>query len=48
MRATPIAGIVQGNGAGPAIWAAVSSPMFKIMRQDGFYALKQGAISLQQ
>jgi len=46
--AAPIAGIRQGNGAGPSIWAAVSSPMFNIMHQDGFYALLQGAISLQQ
>ncbi len=46
--ATPIAGIGQGNGVGPAIWAAVSSPMFEIMCQDGFYALMQGAVSLQQ
>jgi len=41
-----IAGIGQGNGAGPLIWAAVSSPMFEVMRQDGFYALLMGAISL--
>jgi len=34
----PITGIGQGNGAGPHIWAAVSSPMFDIMRLDGFYA----------
>jgi len=33
---------------GPSIWVAVSSPMFDIMRQDGFYALLLGAISLQQ
>jgi len=33
----PIAGIGQGNGAGPHIWAAVSSPMFDIMHSDGFY-----------
>jgi len=46
--ATPIAGIGQGNGTGPAIWAVVSSPMFAIMQQEGFYALIQGAISLQQ
>jgi len=43
--ATPIAGIGQGNGAGPPIWAAVSSPMFEIMCQDGFYALLVGAMS---
>jgi len=34
----PIAGIGQGNGAGPHIWVAVSSPMFDIMRSDSFYA----------
>jgi len=34
----PIAGIDQGNGAGPHIWTAVSSHMFDIMRSDGFYA----------
>jgi len=32
----PVAGIGQGNGAGPAIWAAVSSPLFNIMQEDGF------------
>jgi len=42
---TPIAGIGQGNGASPSIWAAISSPMFGNMRQDGFYALLMGAIS---
>jgi len=42
---TPIAGIGQGNGARPSIWAAVSSQMFDIVRQDGFYALLTGAIS---
>jgi len=33
-----IAGIGQGNGAGPHIWAAVSSPMLNVMRSNGFYA----------
>jgi len=32
-------GIGQGNGTSPSIWAAVSSPMFDIMCQDGFYTL---------
>jgi len=45
---SPTAGIGQGNGAGPSIWAAVSSPMFDVMRQEGFYALLTGAISLAQ
>jgi len=34
----PIAGIGQGNGTRPQIWVAVSSPMFDIMRLEGFYA----------
>ncbi len=34
----PVAGIGQGNGVGPAIWAAVSSPLFTIMKEDGFLA----------
>ena len=29
-------GICQGNGAGPAIWAIVSSPLFECLRQRGF------------
>ncbi len=31
-----VAGIRQGNGTGPHIWAAVSTPLFSIMQQDGF------------
>jgi len=41
----PIAGIGQGNGTGPQIWAAVSSPLFDILRSEGFIALLIGAIS---
>jgi len=33
-----IAGIGQGNGAGPQIWAAISTVLFKVMREDGFFA----------
>jgi len=44
----PVAGISQGNGAGLPIWAAVSSPMFDVMRQEGFYTLLMGSISHQQ
>ena len=29
-------GCGQGNGYGPAIWAAISSPLLKIMREKGF------------
>jgi len=34
----PTVCIGQGNGAGPQIWAAVSLPLFEIMRADGFIA----------
>jgi len=33
-----IAGIGQGNGAGPQIWAAGSTPLFEILCQEGFLA----------
>jgi len=29
-----MAGIGQGNGAGPQIWAVVSSPLFEILQQE--------------
>jgi len=41
----PTVGIGQGNGAGPQIWAAVSSPLFEIMQTDGFVATFIYAIS---
>jgi len=34
----PTAGIGQGNGTGPQIWAVVSLPLFNIMRQEGLVA----------
>jgi len=34
----PVAGIGQGNGAGPQIWAAISTPLFTILCQEGFVA----------
>jgi len=40
-----IAGIGQGNGAGPQIWAAVSTPLFNRMRADRFFANIMCAIS---
>jgi len=43
-----MAGIVQRNGAGPHIWAAVSSPIFDIMQSDGFYAHLMLAISAKE
>jgi hypothetical protein len=32
----PIHGIGQGNGAGPAIWAVVSTPLLNVLRDKGF------------
>jgi hypothetical protein len=32
----PIHGIGQGNGAGPAIWAVVSSPLLNVLCEQGF------------
>ena len=32
---TPFQGICQGNGAGPAIWVAVSTPLIEMMRGAG-------------
>ena len=29
-------GLYQGNGAGPVVWAMVSSPVLQIMRNEGF------------
>jgi len=31
-------GIGQGNGAGPQIWVAVSTVLFKVLREDSFFA----------
>ena len=37
-------GICQGNGAGPAIWALVSSPLLKTLRDAGYGAKLHAAI----
>ena len=42
----PMQGVYQGNGAGPIIWAVVSSPTLQIL--DGFGTFFQMAISQQQ
>jgi hypothetical protein len=33
---TPMHGIGQGNGVGPAIWAVLSSPLLNLLRSKGF------------
>jgi hypothetical protein len=32
----PMQGVYQGNGAGPIIWAVISSPLLQIMKEEGF------------
>jgi len=44
----PVAGIGQGNGAGPQLWAAVSIPLFEILCQEGFLATIICVMLLQQ
>jgi hypothetical protein len=34
--AVPYSGVGQGNGVGPAIWAVVSTPVLKMMKDEGF------------
>jgi hypothetical protein len=41
-------GVYQGNGAGPVIWAVVSSPVLQILRQEGYEAYFKAAISGEQ
>lgn len=41
----PLHGVGQGNGAGPQIWAAVSSPLFDLVRNHGLGTHLQSAIS---
>ena len=33
---SPFQGILQGNQFGPPSWAIVSSPMFKMLKEEGF------------
>jgi len=42
----PITGIGQGNRMGPQIWAAVSTPLFQILVEEGFLATIICAISI--
>ena len=41
----PIQGVGQGNGAGPQIWAVVSTPVFNMLRSMGFGAYLKATIS---
>jgi hypothetical protein len=42
---TPIQGIGQGNGAGPQIWALVSTPVLNMLRAEGKGATFVSAIT---
>jgi hypothetical protein len=41
----PIQGVGQGNGAGPQIWAVVSTPIFDMLRAMGYGAHFEASIS---
>jgi hypothetical protein len=41
----PMQGVYQGNGAGPLIWAVVSSPLLQIMKEEGFGTFFRTSIS---
>jgi hypothetical protein len=43
--AVPMQGVYQGNGAGPVIWAVVSSPVLQLLRKEGYGAFFKAAIS---
>lgn len=46
--AVPIQGVGQGNGAGPQIWAAVSTLVLNLLRVEGYGAYFRSAISAEQ
>ena len=41
----PIQGVRQGNGAGPQIWAVVSTPVLDMLREEGYGVCFKAAIS---
>lgn len=47
-RSPPIQGVGQGNGAGPQIWALVSTVVLNMLRQHGFGATFRSALSNEQ
>ena len=38
-------GVGQGNGAGPAIWAVISTVLFDVLRKNGYCELLQAPFS---
>ena len=45
MWTVPLQGVGQGNGAGPQIWAIISTPVLNMMREEGFDAFFKASIS---
>jgi len=43
--AVPVAGIGQGNGTGPQIWAVVSTPILDLLCQEGYGAAFKAVVS---
>ncbi len=43
--AVPVAGIGQGNEAGPQIWVVVSTPILDLLQQEGYGTAFKAAIS---
>jgi len=43
--AVPIGGVGQGNGAGPQIWALVSTPVLHMLRSEGLGAFFEASVS---
>jgi hypothetical protein len=46
--AVTYSGVGQGNGAGPAIWAVVSTPVLKMMKDEGFRFIYKTSIEGKQ
>lgn len=44
----PLQGVGQGNGAGPMMWAVISTPVLEIMRDAGFGSFFKASISGEQ
>ena len=44
----PLQGVGQGNGAGPMMWAVISTPILEMMREAGFGSFFKASISGEQ
>ena len=41
----PMSGLGQGNGAAPAGWAVISTPVLEVMRKEGCYTVFKALVS---